>query len=92
MNDNFFELGGNSLIAIQIISRLRLAFQIELSVNTLFDAPTVASLATVIEQGSQAKQAELDKLTEMLSLVEQLSESEIQQMLSGGDQLSSGAD
>lgn len=84
--DNFFELGGHSLIAIQIISRLRDAFQIELSVNTLFDASTVADLAATIEKNSHAKQAEVDKITEMLGFVEQLSESEIQQLLTATDQ------
>ena len=45
INDNFFELGGNSLSATQLISRLRDAFKLELSLNILFEFPTVTGLA-----------------------------------------------
>ena len=45
VEDNFFELGGNSLLAGQVISRLRDTFAIELSLQSLFASPTVATLA-----------------------------------------------
>ncbi|MEG4250833.1 AMP-binding protein [Microcoleus sp. Pol10D4] len=49
INDNFFELGGNSLLAIQLISRLRDALFIELSLHRLLASPTVAELSFNIE-------------------------------------------
>jgi len=49
VNDSFPELGGNSLQAIQIISRLRDVFQVDLSIRTLFDAPTIEELAIIIK-------------------------------------------
>jgi acyl-CoA synthetase (AMP-forming)/AMP-acid ligase II/acyl carrier protein len=49
IHDNFFSLGGNSLLAFQVISRLRDAFSIELSLNRFFASPTVASLGKALE-------------------------------------------
>ncbi|HLP78276.1 MAG TPA: HAD-IIIC family phosphatase, partial [Candidatus Paceibacterota bacterium] len=48
---NFFELGGNSLLAIQVISRLREAFTVELPLFGLFDTPTIEALANGLQSG-----------------------------------------
>ncbi|MFY9550790.1 MAG: amino acid adenylation domain-containing protein [Thermoanaerobaculia bacterium] len=50
VEDDFFALGGHSLIATQIISRARNAFQVDLPLRDLFSNPTVARLALVIAQ------------------------------------------
>ncbi len=47
--DNFFEVGGHSLLATRIIARVRRHFEIELELRRIFEAPTIADLATAIE-------------------------------------------
>ncbi|MCW2917369.1 MAG: hypothetical protein JWN52_5437, partial [Actinomycetia bacterium] len=47
---NFFAMGGHSLLAMRVTSRLPRTVKAELPVRALFDAPTVAAFARVVEQ------------------------------------------
>lgn len=66
VDDNLFELGGDSLLAIQILARVRKAYGVELHPATFFKAPTIGDLAILvetrlieaIEQGEPAAAAE----------------------------------
>jgi acyl transferase domain-containing protein/acyl carrier protein len=59
--DNFAKLGGHSLLAIRIVGEIRRAFQVDLPVRVLFDAPTVAELASHVKKRIIA---ELESLSE----------------------------
>ncbi|MDY7092840.1 MAG: beta-ketoacyl synthase N-terminal-like domain-containing protein [Acidobacteriota bacterium] len=49
LHDNYFDLGGNSLMATQLVSRLRGTFRVELALQSFFDGATVADVAESIE-------------------------------------------
>jgi acyl carrier protein len=49
-DDNFFDLSGNSLLAIQIVTRISQALQVDLSTASLLESPTVAGLAEEVER------------------------------------------
>ncbi|WP_082568644.1 type I polyketide synthase [Rhizobacter sp. Root1221] len=51
--DDLFEMGGDSLLAIQVISRVRSRFGADLSVKAVFDAPTPAAFARVLAARKQ---------------------------------------
>jgi amino acid adenylation domain-containing protein len=55
IHDNFFQLGGHSLTAVQVVSRLREAFEVSIPLAVLFDLPTVSGLAGWIEACRTAK-------------------------------------
>ena len=50
IHDNFFDLGGNSLLAMQVISRIRDVFRVELALRHLFETRTLAALVDFIEK------------------------------------------
>jgi len=72
IHDDFIELGGHSLLAIQLLKQLEGAFPVHLPAETIFKAPTVASLGEAILV-ALAEQSDAELLTQILEDVEQMS-------------------
>ncbi len=66
--DNFFDLGGHSLLATQIVSRVQYRFEIDLPLSCLFEAPTIADMASQIERA-------------LVAQIEALEEAQVQRLL-----------
>jgi acyl carrier protein len=91
IHDNFFNLGGHSLLVTQLNSRVKERFQVEIALRSMFESPTVATLAQLIEQSpAQPKNKNVPRLapaprhnrrSSLLAKLNNLSEQEAKKML-----------
>ena len=94
VHDDFFELGGNSLLATQLVSRLRDEFGLELRLQRLVHGLSVAAIASAIEQDSGTDRSPIERIRptdQLLENLDELSESEIDALLGavGPDEIES---
>ncbi|HSF39108.1 MAG TPA: phosphopantetheine-binding protein, partial [Thermoanaerobaculia bacterium] len=82
LHDSFFDLGGDSLLATQVVTRVRERFGAEVTLPALFEAPTPAGLAGLIEAARPAEgPSDADKLAELLAQLDDLSPEDVERML-----------
>jgi acyl carrier protein len=91
VEDNLFDLGGDSLLAIQIVSRIRETLHVEIPLRSIFETPTVAAVVASIAQHQQDTDAQSETIDEVVELVEQLSEDELRILIAEQESLASNA-
>lgn len=57
-HDNFFDLGGNSLIGLKVIAEVKRSLGVELPAVSLFENPTIGSLARLLSRRQAQGQGE----------------------------------
>jgi amino acid adenylation domain-containing protein len=92
ITDNFFEMGGHSLMAMQVVARIRRVFDVEIPIRSLFEDPTIKGLANNVEEARakgirasapiapRTKTASLDRGA-ILTQLDKLSEGELRELL-----------
>jgi amino acid adenylation domain-containing protein/non-ribosomal peptide synthase protein (TIGR01720 family) len=78
--DDFFDLGGHSLVATQILSRVRDAFRMELPISLIFEHPVVGDFAAALK----AREAAPDQVERIATIVRKVEEMGEDQLLAAG--------
>lgn len=82
--DNFFKIGGHSLLATQLLARTQDVLGIEIPLQLVFDAPTIADFAEALLQ-DESNRERVERTIELLLSVTELSEEEVAAMLVAED-------
>jgi amino acid adenylation domain-containing protein len=82
IRSSFFSLGGHSLRMIQIASRVRSEFGVEISMQSFFEGPTIAEQAVVVTSELALRRSP-DSVDALLDQVANLPEDQVQSLLAG---------
>jgi acyl carrier protein len=80
IEDDFFELGGDSVLAMQIVSRLRDMFRMDLPPILLFDAPTIEKLGLYMV-AHESRPGLAEKTAALLKQIEGMTDEEVTRSL-----------
>nr|ASV46656.1 hybrid non-ribosomal peptide synthetase/type I polyketide synthase [uncultured bacterium] len=75
VDDHFFRLGGHSLLATRVLAAVWESFGVEVPLHRVFDAPTLAGMAAVVDGEREAE------LARMLAELDEISDEEARLLL-----------
>ena len=81
VDDNFFDLGGDSLLATQLIARLRAGFGRECSLREVMSHATVAALAATLDAAPAGADPQAALLAELDTLSDEEAEARLRALL-----------
>ena len=81
LTDDFFDLGGHSLLASQVCNRARQVFRVELSLQMLFESPTVVSISESILDQGHSQNINVEAAARIFNRVNALSDEEAEALL-----------
>jgi|GEM_PF-1049508 len=61
--DNFFDLGGHSLMATQVVSRIKKELEVDITLRTMFEEPTIEGICKVISDVERSEYPEIKRLS-----------------------------
>ena len=80
VHDHFFDLGGHSLLATRVLAHVRRLFRTEITLQSVFEAATVAELARALA-AFETEPRQMEKIARVLLKVKSLSAAEMQDAL-----------
>src|SRR5262249_630395 len=76
VHDDFFQQGGHSILAIQLVSRVKDAFDMRIEMRSLFEAPTVAKLAEALI-AQEVTPGRTERVAQILQRLDAMSDQDI---------------
>jgi len=83
-SDNFFNIGGHSLLVTSMVAQIRDIFPVQLSLNNVFDNPTIIELANYMLSDIEGK-GEIERTAELYLQLSEMSEDELNIKLDEGN-------
>lgn len=78
IHDQFFQLGGHSLLVTVLVAKIRDIFEIQLSLRSVFEAPTIAALAQYMRD--QNEEIDVDEAATLILKLAEMSDDEAMAM------------
>ena len=83
VDDDFFVRGGHSVLATLVVSQIRDLFRLDLPLHFFVEAPTIATLATMMRAEGAEAGIDVDRVATLVQQVQRMSQEELTEKLEG---------